>query len=246
MTQSTHADRAGPRLLRRFALIVSLVFGGSLLFAAVAAAAGGWPAPGDYVFTNIGANASVGAFKGGPPSIDIFVNRGLNSFRPTDHKGPRTVTRSTMVQLSIFDSTGGASGCFVIPTADFSVSQNLQAASLHTTLAVDNTCPGAGAPVTGKTDAVPAPGEGGGLPLPITVDVTWAGLGVTGTGRYHGTFQCLNYSTRVTNDSRGSIATASGTVSKLAGSFSTDIAGVTSNDTHLHIKGTPPQACFGF
>ena len=236
-------------LLKRFALVASVVFGGSLALAAAGVAAGGGLAPGDYVFTNIAANVSVGTAKGSPPdqpSIDIFVNRGLNSFRPADHKGPRTVTRSTMVQLSIFDSTGGAFGCFTIPQADFKVSKNLQSASLHTTLTVDNMCPGVGAPVTGKTDVVPAGCEGGGLPLPITVDVTWTGLGVTSTGRSQSTFQCLDYSTQVTNDSHGSIATASGTVSSLGGSFNTDLAGVSSYDTHLHIKGTPPQACFGF
>lgn len=234
--------------LRRFAVAVSLVFGSSFVFAAVGIAAGGFLDPGDYVFTNVSASASVGMAKGDPPDqvgVDIFVNRGLNSFRPAHHKGPGTVTRSTMVQLSIFDSTGGAFGCFVVPPADFTVSSNLQSASLHTTLTVDNVCPGVGEPVTGKPDAAAGPGEGGGLPLPITVNVTWTGLGATGTGRDHGTFQCLNYSTQQSNVSRGSIATATGTLSALSRPFSADFAGVSAYETHLRINGTPPQACFG-
>lgn len=236
------------RFLRRFALIGSLVFGGSLVFAAVGIAAGGGLTPGNYVFTNVSANASVGVAKGGPPdqpSIDIFVSRGLNSFRPRDHKEPRTVTKSTMVQLSIFSATGGASGCFVIPPSDFNVSKNLQSASLHTTLTVDNLCPGVGTPVTGKSEGAPPPVEGGGLPLPITLDVTWTGLGVTSTQHTRSSFECLNFSTQGTDDTRGAVATASGTVSGLAGSFNTDLAGVRSSDTHFSIRGTPAPACFG-
>ena len=59
---------------------------------------------------------------------------------------------------------------------------------LHTTLTVDNVCPGVGEPVTGKADVVPSAGTGGGLQLPIKVDVAWTGLGVTGTGRSQGTY----------------------------------------------------------
>jgi hypothetical protein len=235
-------------LLNRFALAVSLVFCSSLALAVAGIAAIGGLTPGDYVFTNIGANASVGATKGSPPdqpSIDIFVNRGLNSFRPRDHDGPRTVTKSTMVQLNISNASGGTFGCFVIPPSDFNVSKNLQSASLHTTLTVDKACPGVGAPVTGKSDAVPLASGGGGLPLPITLDVSWTGLGVTSTGRDRSSFECLDYSTQLNNISHSTVATASGTVSGLSGSFGTDLAAVSSNDAHLSIRGTPPSACFG-
>jgi hypothetical protein len=235
-------------LLKRFALAVSIVFGSSLVLAVAGFAAIGGLTPGDYVFTNIGASATIGAAKGGPPDqpvMDIFVNRGLNSFRPRDHDGTRTVTNSTMVQLNIFSASGGAFGCFVITPSDFTVNKNLQSASLHTTLTTDKACPGVGAPVTGKSDVVPLAAGGGTLPLPITLDVKWTGLGATSTGHDHSTFECLKYSTQLTNTSHGTIAKASGTVSVVSGSFATDLASVSSNDTHLNIRGTQAPACLG-
>jgi hypothetical protein len=125
------------------------------------------------------------------------------------------------------------------------VSKNLQSASLHTTLTVDKACPGVGAPVTGKSDVVPLAGGGGGLPLSITLDVKWTGLGVTSTGRDRSSLECLDYSTQLNNISHSTVATASGSVSGLSGSFGTDLAAVSSNDAHLSIRGTPPPACFG-
>ena len=125
------------------------------------------------------------------------------------------------------------------------MSKDLQSASLHTTLTVDNMCPGVGEPVTGKNAVVPPPG-GAGLPLPITLDVHWTGLGVTSTGLDRSSFKCLDYSTQLTSVSHDSVATASGTVSGLSGPFATDLASVDSNDSSIDIKGTPPQGCFGF
>jgi hypothetical protein len=234
--------------LRRFALVVTLVFGGSLVMAAAGIAAVGGLTPGHYNYTNLSAFAVVGVAKGGPPAkqgIAVYVNRGLNSFRPSDHKGPRTVTNSTMVQLSVFDAAGSTFGCFIIPQSNYSVSKDLQSASLHTTLTVDNMCPGVGEPVPGKGAAV-SPSGSGGLPLPITLDVTWNGLGVTSTGHDHSSYQCLDYSTQSTSVLHGSVATASGTVSGLGGRFDTDLASVDSYDYSVDIKGTPPPACFGY
>jgi hypothetical protein len=236
-------------VLKRLALVVSIALGGSLAIAAVAIAAGGGLAPGDYVFTSASANAQFGTGKGAPPGqpgISVFVNRGLNSFQPEHPKGPKTVTNSTMVQLSVFTSTGGIGGCWVINPSDFTVSKDLQSAALHTTLTADNMCPGPGAPVTGKSDVVPFAGGGeGGLSLPITLDVKWSGLGVTSVERDRGSFKCLNYSADSTNVLHSSNASASAIVSGLSGTFASDLAGVSSTDSHIDINGTPPPACFG-
>lgn len=236
-------------LLRRLGLVVSIVFCGSLALAATAIGAGGGLAPGEYVFTSTGAHATAGTGKGGPQSqqgFSVFVNRGLNSYQPEDEKGARTVTNSTMVQVSMFSPTGSTFGCFIIEPSDFKVSKNLQSASLHTTLIAGNMCPGVGVPVTGKSDAVPVAGKGGGLPLPITLDITWTGLGVTATARDRSSFECLDYSTQSTNVSHTSGATASGAVSALSGPFNSNVAGVSSTDTHLDISGTLNPACFSF
>src|SRR2546425_296530 len=236
--------------LRRLVLVVSLVFGGSLAMAAAGIAAGGGLGPGNHVFTNISADAEVGMAKGGPPDqkgISLFVNRGLNSYRPAGQRGPGTVTTSTMVQLSVFDSTGSTFGCFEIPPADFTVGSDLQTASLHTTLTVSNMCAGVGAPVTGGSDITPLAG-GGGLPLPIMVDVTWTGNGVISTGNDHSTFQCLDYSTRLSSVSHASLATAAGSLTGPSGasqSFNTDLANVSSTDTNITVNGILPTTCLG-
>jgi hypothetical protein len=235
-------------LLRRFALVVSIAICGSLALAtAVGAAGGGKLVPGEYVFTSISASATMGSGKLGAPStqgVNVYVNRGLNSFQPEDGIG--TVTNSTMVNVVTFSPTGGAYGCFVIDPSEFTVSKNLQSASLHTTLTAANACPGVGAPVTGKTDVAPKAGGGGGLPLPMTIDLTWNGFGVTSTTRDRSSFECLDYSTQSTLVAHSAGAVATGAVSIVSGPFRSDAAGVSSTDSHLEINGTPNPACFSF
>jgi hypothetical protein len=236
-------------LLRRFALMFSIVLVGSLAFAAGAVAASGALAPGSYVFTSTSADATFGVAKGSPPSaqgFSVFVNRGLNSYQPENGKGQRTVTNSTMVQLSMFSATGSTFGCFTIDPSNFKVNKSLQSASLHTTLTAADACPGVGAPVTGKSDIVPAPGNGGGLSLPITIDLTWSGLGVTATSRDRNSLACLDYSTQGTNTSRTSSATVSGTISALSGLLNSDVSGISTTDTRLDISGTPDPRCFSY
>ena len=238
-------------LVRKLALVVAVVFGGSLaLAAAVVASGGGGLAPGSYTFTNKGAVATFGTPKGGPPSqqgFNVIVDRGLNSFRPKGPKAARTVVNSTIVSLDIFDDAGNATfGCFIVNPADFSVSKDLQTARLHTTLTADEVCPGFGSPVTGSNAVTPfdvSGGGGAGLPLPITLDIAWTGLGVTSTGTDRSTTQCLDYSTQFNSTYRSSNANAAGTISALAGSFATPQAAVISSDVKATIKGTPQPAC---
>jgi hypothetical protein len=92
----------------------------------------------------------------------------------------------------------------------------------------------------------PLAGTGGaGLALPVTLDVRWTGLGVTSVERDRGTFRCLSYSADSTNVLHLSGATASASVSGLTGTFLTDVAGVSSTDSHIDINGTPSPACAG-
>ena len=236
-------------LIRKLALVVSIVFGGSLaLAAAVVASGGGGLGPGSYTFTNKEAAATFGTLKGGPPSqqaFNVIVDRGLNSFRPKGPKSARTVVNSTIVNLAIFDDAGNTTfGCFMINPADFSISKDLQAAKLHTTLTADEVCPGFGSPVTGSNAVTPLAISGAGLPLPITLDIAWTGLGVTSTGTDRSTTQCLDYSTQFNSTYKSSNANASGTISAVAGSMATTQAGVTSSDVKATIKGTPQPACF--
>jgi len=216
----------------------------------VAAAAGGGLGPGTYSFTSTSANAffGVGA-KGGPPAptFVVSVNQGLNSFQPMHPKGPRIVTNSTMVFVTEFDATGaGGYGCFVIPAANFTVAKDLQSAALHTTLTADEACPGYGSPVAAGKNFAAYAGGGGGLLLPITVDVSWTGNGVVSTYKDRSSFQCLSYSEDGTSSNRDSSGSASGAVSTLTGSFTSLSADVSSADSQLDIKGTSQPPCFGY
>ena len=237
-------------LVKRLALVISIVFVGSLVLAAAAVAGVGGLSPGAYTFTNKDATAFFGSGKGGPPgqAFTLSVDRGLNTFRPRDPKGPRTVVNSTIVNIGLFDDLGNVTyGCFMINPSDFTVSKNLQAARVHTTLTADEVCPGFGTPVTGKSDPSPLTGGGGGgtgLPLPISLDVTWTGLGVISNATDRNTFQCLDYKTQFTSSYQSTNANASGAMSAINGPLDTSSANVSSSDTHANIKGTPAAACF--
>ncbi|MDQ6879682.1 MAG: hypothetical protein M3082_18675 [Candidatus Dormibacteraeota bacterium] len=245
---------ASPKVVvRRIALVVSIVFCGSLAMAAavVAAGGGGGLAPGVYRFTNTDATATFGIPKGSPPGqqgFSVIVDRGLNSFRPRDPNGPRTVMKNTIISLSLFDSAGTVTfGCFIINPSDFTVSGDLQTARVHTTLTAAEVCPGFGAPVTSQASLSLLAGGGGGgnaLPLPISLDVTWSGLGVTSTATDRNTFKCLAYSTEFTSLYHSSDANASGTISAITGSFNTPLAVVSSSDTHATVKEVPQPACY--
>ena len=238
-------------IVRRLALVFSIVVCGSLALAAAASAAGGGLGPGKYTFTSSAANAFFGAgAKGGPPAptFSVSVNEGLNSFQPTHPKGPRTVIESTMVFVSEFDATGaGGSGCFVIPKNDFTVARSLQSAALHTTLTAAESCPGYGTPVAAGKNAVPYAGGGGaGLVLPIKIDVSWTGSGVVSTSQDQNTFQCLDYSEEGTSSNRDSTGSAAGTISALTGTFNSVFADVSSSASQIAIKGTSQPPCPGY
>src|SRR5260370_8867198 len=158
-------------IVRRFALVLSIVFCGSLALAAAAVAAGGM-GPGKYTFHSSSANAFFGmGKKGGPPSASwsVNVNQGLNSFKPTQPTGPRIVNDTTMAFGTEFDATGKRGfGCFIVPDGDFNVSRDLSSASLHPTLAAGEACPGFGTPIGGSKDVAFAGGNRGPGP-PLTV-----------------------------------------------------------------------------
>jgi hypothetical protein len=235
-------------VVRRLALVFSILFCASLALAAAAVAAGGPLGPGDYTFSSTGANATFGGAKGGPPqpTFSVFVNHGLNSFQPEDNQGSGTVMDSTMVQFSQFNPSGvGGFGCFLISAGDFKVSKDLQSASLHTVLTTPN-CPGIGKPlgVAQTAGPVPPPG-GGGLVLPIKVDLTWSGVGVVSTLRDRFTFTCLSHMEIGTNTFRDSLGgNSSGTIGSTSG-LTTLAADVSSQDGQLEVQGNVTPPCFG-
>ncbi|TMC52277.1 MAG: hypothetical protein E6J20_12665 [Chloroflexi bacterium] len=233
---------------RRFALVISIVFCGSLALAAAAVAAGGM-GPGKYTFHSTGANAFFGmGKKGGPPtaSWSVSVNQGLNSFKPSQPSGPRIVSDSTMVFVTEFDATGkGGYGCFIVPDGDFNVSRDLQSATLHATLTADEACPGYGKPVGSGKDVAYAGGNSG-LALPITVNVTWGATGAVTTYKNTFSIQCLDYVEDGSSTNQSSGAGAGGSISALGGQFTSEFADINSTDGKLNISGMLAAGCFGY
>lgn len=232
-------------LVRRLVLVFSIVVCGLLALAVgVLGAGGGGLAPGSYTFTSKSASAFFGG-KGpiAQPTFSLFVNQGLNSFE--DDQGTATVAQNTIVIFTMFspDGTGGT-GCFVINPSDFVVSDNLQQASLHTTLSTP--CQGIGKPVGPIQAGVIPPGsKGGGLPPSIRVDVTWTGANVVANTQDQFSFTCLDQQEEGSNSFRNSLGgSASGTIAGVSG-LSTLSAGVSDQNGTLEIQGSITPPCFG-
>lgn len=245
---------------RRLVLVLATAAVTSLGFVVGVVAAGGPLPPGTYTFTNFGASATFGGGKGQPtpqPTFILSVNQGLNRVQGQNAQGSGTVSNSTMVQLTMIDTVGNTtSGCFQVAPTDFKVARNLQTASLHTTLTDFNTCGGKGQPIgpLQPTASLPKAGSvgGAGLPLPITVDVTWAGVNVVSSLQDQFSFKCLGRQEQGTNIFRDSLGgSASGTITWTVDpgtssvTASTPVADVTSQDGHLEIEGTTTPPCVG-
>jgi hypothetical protein len=232
--------------VRRFALVLSIVFCGSLAMAAAAFAAGGL-GPGKYSFHSTSADAFFGmGKKGGPASASwsVSVNQGLNSFK--SKSGGPVVIDDTVVFLSEFDANGqGGYGCFVIPDGDFTVGHGLQSATLGTTLTADEACGGYGSPIGGGKDAVYAGGNSG-LVLPTSISVGWTATGAISTYKDSFSVQCLDYSQDARSTVRSTAAAASGTISALAGRFAAEISSVSESSGQFDIHNQPQAACLGY
>src|SRR5258708_19979758 len=90
-----------------------------------------------------------------------------------------------------------AFGCFVVPDSQFAVSKDLQSATLNATRTAGETCPGFMTPLLGAIQAAPLAGgggpPGGGLSLPLTVNVTWTGPGAAFKSTSSSTQTCAGF-----------------------------------------------------
>lgn len=230
----------------RFALVLSVAVFASLALAVAGIAAGGGIGPGNYSSSSSRADASFGSGgKGLPPSVfwNVDVFQGINSFKPHS-AGLPMVQQSTVVYIVEFDVNGnGGFGCFVVPDSDFTVSHDLQSASLHAVLTADEMCPGDAAPVDGSGKGA-VPGVVAGLSLPLTVDVTWTATTAVSSFQDAFTFRCLNYGGTGTDTFQTAGASALGAISTLTGQFVSNGADMTSGSDQLAIHNVPPDACF--
>jgi hypothetical protein len=225
-------------VLRRLAFAASIVLCALLAVTAAGSAAaiatagggkGGGPLPpGEYRFQITRANAHLQGSNGS--AVDVLSSRNLSVFAP--NAGPRSVTDETDVFVQVTTGSSFGSGCFIVPTADFSVSKDLQTAALHAKL----------------TSATPVCGPGSSVPLPLTLDVTWKGSGVVSTGDDQNSTKCQNFTSDSETRSLDGNAVANAKVAGLRGSGSTDSFTGAQGSTHSSdqtqdIKGVPTPAC---
>jgi hypothetical protein len=228
-------------IVRRLVLIISIVVTGSLALGAAATAAGtgtgggkGGPlGPGEYRFTDTSAMAAFGTSSptGGPPAVLINVDRNVSTFQPDE--GQDSVTKATTVSLQVATPALSGFGCFTIDPSEFTVSEDMQTASLHTTLSAPCAGPKGGANT---------------LPRGIQLDVTWAGNGVLGTSRHNDSFECADYQITSNFVAHAAGVAASGSVTLGSTSVSpqapANAATLQSSQVRTHVIGVEKPACF--
>jgi len=228
-----------------------------MLIAAVTSAgaiAAGFLGPGHYQSSFASAN---GAWfedtQGNPIQVIVNVNRDTFVFRPTTAGGTPLVQHATVLQILLFTYGGPVNGsaCFVIPDADFAVGNNVQSASLNTTLSAAEACQGRAVPLASVLGAGPEIGAGdvGGITMPLTVQITWTGLGVTSTNNSAGLTSCGGFRTEMHFASSSASASTSGLLTLFDRSTIAlpvrNQAAVRKGSSVLDVQGEPNPACFG-
>lgn len=171
------------RLLKFIPMAVMLIAAVFATGAAVSAQKGAGCGPGNLRCTDNVADAN-GYWQSSSPNIyyaQISPFRGTFKFQPHGG-GPAITGHETVVNIQLAGTFGFGFGCFIVPDSAFVISNDVQTATLNTTLTADETCPGFGQSVI----AGPGPGPagfqpGGGIPLPLGISVTWTGPGATWT-----------------------------------------------------------------
>jgi len=185
----------------------------------------------------------------------VNIDAVRSTFVMRSRGAPATITPlETMVNVSIFSPTSGTGAfeCFVIPDSQFVVSTDLQSASLNATLTAGEICRGFMTPLLADVKALQGPGgggpPGGGLALPLTVNVTWTGPGAVFRSTSSSTQTCLGFTSDFHTQGASSQATADGnTLGFGDGSTlalgSTLSAGVDDSRTSLTSNGFPGPQC---
>jgi hypothetical protein len=189
--------------------------------------AGGGPQPaGNYRFVSQGASVSIVPADPSQPPLNVFVTTFTNVSSPAG--GPTTTRNET--DLNIFQATFPQSigGCFIIPSSAFTVGSGLQSASLNAS--IDPTTPTC--PQSINT----------GLPASFTANVTWTGTGPVGSFSTESKFSCASLHSVGSGDQSFINATATGGLSGIVDSFSSNQASIATGDSTTHVQGT--GTCF--
>jgi len=228
---------------------LALTIVGAAIVAAVTTATAfgaGYLGPGHYV-SNF-ADASAQWFSTG--FTNVSVDRNTFVFR--GHGGTSFMQHATILIVQVKSPTVLGDECFVIPDQDFVESNGVQAASLNAIGDTSNLCPGFATPLSSVlkgSGTKGGPGPGGNLVLPLTVNLSWTGNGVTATSSGVGRFDCAGFSSVNQSHSMttlgaatGTLTFGDGTVMSLAGS---DFGSIDSGSDMSDLQGTPSAQCLG-
>ena len=244
--------------IRRVTVSVGLAVsvGASLTIVSVGAAGGFGLGAGTFTFTDTSAFANF--FNPvDSSSVNINVDRSTFLFKPRPNAPLQTGVMTTLNVTQFIPNADPTlpptinSTCLVIPDGDFSVSGNLQSATLNV---VDEStqCPSFLVPLTGAAPDKGPGGGGGGIPLPLSINATWTGNGAVGVSDSNGTFRCLTF-VSITHDHNQSALSSSvaATISNI-GSFNggpqSGAFGSVALNTHVENvagQGILPPQCGG-
>jgi hypothetical protein len=235
-------------LLRRLAIVVSLVMCGLLAFAATTlafdlGAAHGVPigakgGGGGGIFLPAGnyhdTSVNAGFFDFSDPSIQMTVSVSNNTNVANPLVGPSTSTHEVDVFFNACSFGKGGlcgGGCFIPDGAsDFTVSSNLSSAVLKTTVTA-TTASCQNNPVSGFT-------------FPFTLTINWSGGASSGTFTNNGRYSCAGYmSQTMTTTASGSNIMATASASFLDTPLGPIDANLNSFDHRIHAEGAAPDSC---
>ena len=185
------------------------------------------------------------------PYVSVSVDRNTFVFRPSHHGGVATVGHMTLLFVTVQTDTTFESGCYEIPDSAFVESNGVQNASVNVTVDSPNLCEfGKATPVSDVLgDAGGGPPPGSDIPLPLTVNMTWAGNGVTSANTDTGRATCGGFNSENQDSIKSAIASATGTLSFGDGSSITlgpsDFGTVDQSSFQSNVQGYPNPLCYG-
>lgn len=252
------------RLIRRAALSLGIAVSvaASLTIATVGAAGGFGEGGGTFTFSDTSAIVSTfNPIDGSDINVNVDRTTFLIRQRPGGEPQIQMMTSLTVTQF--IPPTGPGlpptinSACLAIPESDFTVSTNLQTA----TLVVVNESTPCGffkVPVSGAAIDVKAGGGGGGstIALPLSANITWTGTGAVGESVQNGSFHCLTF-VAITHDHsqqalsaavNGSITANGSPFASFSGGLTTGVFGAVNTNTSIQNvagQGILPAACGG-
>jgi hypothetical protein len=215
--------------LRRLFVAVSVLAVGLSGQVIPAAASAHGPTAGSVHTTILSAAFSSVPADFSQPQLSIFVDDITTQSNPLS--GPSTLTHQTDVNISFSSDSGFGFGCLIIDNpSNFTMSSDLQSASLHTTFT----------DTTATCDGFPAS-----FHLPLTVDVVWTGTGPLVPVHATTRSVCGGYHTQALTTYSSNVAAATATLSPLFTDPFTGNQGTSlfAYDDRLHIDGTSPPTC---